>query len=102
MHAARPCFLLRPFPEHEPRLCWLHRTRCWGGSRGPVWRPQETLRELSVWPGWGPRSVAGGSWLSQDEFIKNKLEIKVGQLMSAELILGPRVIRNKKARISPV
>lgn len=46
--------------------------------------------------------MAGGSWRSQDEFIKNELEIKAGQLVSAELILGPRVIKNKKARISPV
>lgn len=62
----------------------------------------EALHELSVWPKGGPQPAPGGSWRSQDEFIKNELEIKAGQLVSAELILGPRVIKNKKAQISPV
>lgn len=55
----------------------------------------------------GAVAHGGGSWPSQDEFIKNKLEMQGGRLMSAELllapgVLAPGVIKNKYSRISPV
>lgn len=63
----------------------------WGGGRGPRGTPGRLLQALGL--GRGPHPVAGGSRLRQDEFIGNR---------RSRLILGPRVITNKKAQISRV
>lgn len=82
-----------------------------GGSVGPApgvgtealsnSHRRTSASSLSSPRGWGwvgdmgAVTRGGGSWASRDEFIKNKLEIQEGQLMSAELLPGPGVIKNK-------